>query len=180
MFNNAQFREYMVKPVLNALNLYSQEAEDLMVGICAHESKGGTYFKQINGPGLGIYQMELDAHERIWNALLPSSPQICHNLMTICELSRRPQFNMLAFHLRYATAMTRIYFIPIKESIPKDLQGQAEYWKKYYNSALGKGTVQEYIDDYLTFTGVNSHGKENGKSSSKESGKENAKNKASS
>lgn len=177
MFNNAQFREYIVKPVLNALNLYSQEAEDLMVGICAHESKGGTYFKQINGTAMGPYEMQRDAHDHIWNAFLPSSPQICYNLMTICELSRKPTFEMLQFHLRYATAMTRIYFVPIKESIPKDLQGQAEYWKKYYNTVLGKGTVQEYIDDYLTFIGANLHGKENGKIS-KESGKENAKSKA--
>lgn len=179
MFNNGQFRELIIKPVLNGLNLYSQEAEDLMVMICAHESKGGTYFKQIKGPAMGPYQMERAAHDHIWNVVLPNSPQICHNLMTICHLSMKPTFEMLAFHLRYATAMTRIYFIPVKEVIPKDLQGQAEYAKKYYNSILGEATVEEYIDDYLTFTGVKSHAKENGKVG-KESGKENAKNKGSS
>ena len=27
-----------------------------------------------------------------------------------------------------------------------DLEGQAKYWKKYYNSHLGKGTIEHFME----------------------------------
>jgi len=29
--------------------------------------------------------------------------------------------------------------------IPKDTSGQVKYWKKYYNTSAGKGTVKKFI-----------------------------------
>src|SRR5581483_5744304 len=131
MFDNKQFRELIVRPTLNGIGLYSPEAEDLMVGICAHESKGGTYFAQIDGAALGPFEMQKNAHDHIWNVVLPNNPKLANDLMITCKMSTKPEFEMLKFHLIYATAMARIYFIPIKESIPKTLEGQAAYWKQY-------------------------------------------------
>lgn len=36
-------------------------------------------------------------------------------------------------------ARIRLYLVPA--AIPNDINGQAAYWKKYYNSAAGAGTV---------------------------------------
>ena len=33
----------------------------------------------------------------------------------------------------------------LRESIPKDLQGQANYWKDYWNTDAGKGTPEHFI-----------------------------------
>lgn len=35
------------------------------------------------------------------------------------------------------------------EPIPNILQGRASYWKKFYNSSLGKGTTTHYINSAL-------------------------------
>lgn len=39
----------------------------------------------------------------------------------------------------------RLFYKLIPESFPKDLAGRAAYWKKYYNTYRGKGSVDEYI-----------------------------------
>ena len=43
--------------------------------------------------------------------------------------------------------MARIRYLRVAESIPKagDIKAQANYWKKHYNTPLGKGLPSEYI-----------------------------------
>ncbi len=42
-------------------------------------------------------------------------------------------------------AFARAYLLTVPESIPTDLQEQGEYWKKYYNTVLGKGTPARFV-----------------------------------
>ena len=48
-------------------------------------------------------------------------------------------------NLYYATAMCRVHYRRVKEPIPNTVIGQAQYWKRYYNTPLGKGTEENYI-----------------------------------
>ena len=41
---------------------------------------------------------------------------------------------------------TRLHFKPFKEEIPKDIVGRARYWKRYYNTEAGAGTVKHYLE----------------------------------
>lgn len=52
----------------------------------------------------------------------------------------------LAYDPLLALAMTRLKYLLIPEVIPDTVEGRARYWKKYYNTELGKGTVQHYLD----------------------------------
>lgn len=45
----------------------------------------------------------------------------------------------------------RLKYMRITELIPDSLEGRAEYWKRYYNTAAGKGTAQEYINNYRRY-----------------------------
>ena len=56
--NTKQIIQLIIQPTLKDLNLYSLAAEQLLAGTCAQESGMGTYIAQVNGPALGIYQME--------------------------------------------------------------------------------------------------------------------------
>ena len=42
--------------------------------------------------------------------------------------------------------LTRMKLGTIKESIPTDLEGQADYWKKYYNTEGGKGDPEHFVE----------------------------------
>ena len=45
-------------------------------------------------------------------------------------------------------AFCRLKYRRDKYPLPKasDLEGQAKYWKRVYNSKLGKGTVKHFIE----------------------------------
>ena len=45
----------------------------------------------------------------------------------------------------YSGIAARLYVSNIPAPIPTDVRGQAEYWKKYYNTEKGKGTVEDFI-----------------------------------
>ena len=53
----------------------------------------------------------------------------------------------------YSGLAARLFLARIPDPIPSDLTAQAMYWKKYYNTAAGKGTVQKFIDDVKKATG---------------------------
>ena len=52
-------------------------------------------------------------------------------------------------HLRYNSFLSllfcRLQYKPFNEEIPIDLASRAKYWKKYYNTELGKGTIEHYM-----------------------------------
>jgi hypothetical protein len=39
----------------------------------------------------------------------------------------------------------RLVLSNIPENIPSDLKGQADYWKRYYNTSAGAGTANDFI-----------------------------------
>ena len=45
----------------------------------------------------------------------------------------------------YGAAFARAYLLSIPESIPTTLKARAAYWKKYYNTSAGAGTVDKYL-----------------------------------
>jgi hypothetical protein len=52
-------------------------------------------------------------------------------------------------HLRYNSFLSllfcRLHYKPFPEAIPQDIKNRAAYWKKYYNTELGKGDVEHYL-----------------------------------
>ena len=53
---------------------------------------------------------------------------------------------------KYAAAMARMQYARFTDPLPEagDIQGQAEYWKQYYNrgsNTPANGTTEQYVDD---------------------------------
>ncbi len=153
MFDVDQFRALIIKPALNDLRLYSDEASELLIFTCAVETQGGKYLKQINGDALGIFQMEPKTYNDIWvNYLtnqLPLRLQLIHNF----DCNNIPSEDRLVYDLRYAAAMTRIHYKRIPEALPKlhDLEGLWNYYKTYYNTSSGKANYHDAVNAYQRF-----------------------------
>ena len=154
MLNCEQFREVIIRPVLNHLQLYTPVAEELLIATVAHESKGGTYLKQINGPALGIYQMEPKTHDDLWNSFFPNHSDLSYRLMTVCKMSTKPTSDMMIFNLFYATAVARCLYARCAQALPMhgDLGELWLYYKKWWNTKKGDAQQDEFVQDYLTFT----------------------------
>jgi len=145
-FDKFQFRDF-VKRTLQAVGLYSEEAVDLLLKTAAKESNFGTYLKQLGkGPALGVFQIEPGTEKNIWNELLKDNPKFAKKITELTGVTG-PNLSALEGDLRYQTCVARLRYYWAKGALPKvgDIQAQADYWKKHYNTVLGAGTVEEFI-----------------------------------
>ena len=151
MVNANHLRNYVVKVALDHIGLYSKAAENLIMGTGAQESHL-SYLKQIKGPAVGLFQMEPATYKDIWDNYLAHKPELADLLRSLAGVKpgQIPHVNMMMGNLYYAAAMCRVYYLRKPEPLPDadDVDGMAAYWKKYYNTHLGKGTEEEFVRNY--------------------------------
>jgi hypothetical protein len=143
--------DYVIRPALDhlaeetGLPMNSEAAVMLLLGTQAHESLGHYWLSQApTGPARGGYQMEVATHDWLWSDYLSRRHNIANAIAKPGEISAE----RMVYDLRYATMMARVYYWTKPEPIPDDLRGQAEYWKKHWNTPHGAGTVEKYLKDY--------------------------------
>lgn len=140
-----QLREAIIRVLTKFKMQVTNNIVSMLVGTACVESECGKYIKQIKGPACGIFQIEpntardiidnyinyrenlKDIHYKLYNIHLTLEENLCYNLA-------------------YSIFMCRVFYLRIKEPIPESIVDQAKYWKKYYNTHLGKGTEQLYIN----------------------------------
>jgi len=154
----SQVKEYIVIPILKQMSIpYSEEAVELLLMTCAHESNGGEYIKQIEGPALGIYQMEPATHDDVWNNYLQYRQELSLDVYTALG-NTNANADLMIGNMYYATAMARIHYWRVSEALPKRFNytterkffvALAHYSKTYYNTHLGKAIPEKYLTDYL-------------------------------
>ena len=55
------------------------------------------------------------------------------------------EWSELAYNPLLSVLFCRLKYKLIPEEIPTTLEDRAKYWKKYYNSVLGAGTIYHYL-----------------------------------
>lgn len=134
------FRKHVIRPACHALDMWSQEAEDLLLGTALVESRL-FYMRQLeDGPALGFFQMEPGTHNDIWENFLRYRPKLQAKVMCVAD---RPQ-DMIT-NLIYAAMMARLQYFRDPEPIPDTPEGQAAYWKRVFNTHKGKGSPEKYL-----------------------------------
>ncbi|MDL2262466.1 hypothetical protein LJC11_03070 [Bacteroidales bacterium OttesenSCG-928-I21] len=147
--NKNQLRD-LIKRVLRELDLYSKNAEDLLMGTAAQESHLGEYIRQIKGPALGIFQMEPATFSDIENNYLRYKPDLKAKIKAIANIQDFSA-EQLEYNLALAICMCRVHYLRVKSPIPSSLDGYARYWKEHYNTHKGRGTVEEFISNYKKY-----------------------------
>jgi hypothetical protein len=151
MIDALQLRHEIIRPTLKHLDSvipYSMAAENLLMGTCAQESRMGQFLVQLdNGPAKGIFQMEPATENDIH----------CNFLAYRTELSEKVFYcshgygkNPLAGNLYYAAVMCRVHYYRVPMALPpaENVHQLAHYWKLYYNTPEGKGTLAEFEHNY--------------------------------
>ncbi len=142
--------EHVIRPVLKHLDLASPARERLLLGTACKESECGLWLAQLDGgPARGIYQMEPATEVDIWQNFLKYRDDLVELIRVYTGFDHGA--SDLAGNLYYATAMCGVHYLRVPAPIPEDLDGQARYWKKFYNTEKGKGTVDEYIAAWRRF-----------------------------
>lgn len=150
MFKHEQFCKYIIRPALEAVGLYSESAEQLLLGTACAESKLGTYLHQVGGPALGVFQMEPATHDDLWKSYLAYRPSMEQEIESLLPYRAWgfPDPIIMISDMRYATIMARLLYRRSPEPLPEvdDWYGHAAMWKKVYNTHLGAGTEEKFIE----------------------------------
>lgn len=147
-----QFEDLLTR-TLRRLGLHSPAAVALLLGTAAQESRFGTYIRQLgSGPARGVFQMEPATEQDIWINYLVYRPQLVDKIKKICNITR-PDTEALEANLLYQICMARIHYLRVPSPLPAsdDLSGLADYWKRFYNTSLGAGTVAEFADNWRRY-----------------------------
>lgn len=140
---------------------FSLEAVQLILGTIAQESAFGKYREQLGGgPAKGIVQMEgataLDIFENYLNYRKDIKDAVL-SLTTndIVPSNKKSLERHLKYQDEFAIAMCRIHYLRAPAKLPSydDVEGFAEYWKKYYNTEKGAGTTEEFVKNYNRYIG---------------------------
>lgn len=149
MINPQQFRLCVVRPTLHHLELWSQSAENLLVGTALVESKL-TYLKQFGeGPALGVFQIEPATFEDIYFRFLKNRPVLDVAVKRLVMPAWHPLEQLTHNHaLGCAIARCKYLMDPRPLPEPNDVTGLGEAWKRCYNTLAGKGTVERFVTAY--------------------------------
>jgi hypothetical protein len=145
-----QLRLNVVRPVLVRLDLHTPAAENLVLGTALHESHG-RYIRQIKGPAMGIYQMEPATHYDLHHNFLRfnTALKVRVNQYAGFFSGDLADPSELIGNLFYATAMCRIHYRRLKAPLPtNEPYALAQYWKDFYNTRRGKGTVEQAVPHF--------------------------------
>jgi len=142
MINPKQFVDEILEPTLKAINMYSVDAMHLMFRTALVESHL-THIRQLpKGRGLGFMQVEMATHIDVVR-YLKTRPDITARILNYLEYTQIPtkEHNLIGnTALNVVAARVKYWMQP--EPLPsyKDIDAQADYYLKYYNTALGAAT----------------------------------------
>lgn len=142
----------LITEALKDIGLYSDDARELIMGTFAQESKF-KYIRQIGGgPALGYGQMEPATFNDIVMSYLRYKPELMGKIMKSCGIVNLEPV-MLTDNKKLMVCMTRLHYLRVKEPLPsyRDVWAMGEYWKQYYNTPAGKGTVKEFVENYTKY-----------------------------
>lgn len=152
--NPGQLRK-LITDVLITMDMYSKNAVELLMLTAAQESHCGEYIEQLNGPALGIFQMEPNTYEDTFSNYLMYKPRLLNkvkDLFVLHDYVDIPDLNLRG-NLILQIAMARIYYMRFSEQLPdhNNVEAMAQYWKKYWNTPKGKGHVTEAKNNYMRY-----------------------------
>jgi hypothetical protein len=122
----------------------SSNADKLLIETSGAETHKGQAKDNSIGAGMGITQFDkmpfYDVKDRCRNSDKNKIKEYFNIDIDLVEWE----------HIRYNPLLclifTRLKYLKVSESIPTDLKGRARYWKQYYNTEAGKGTIEHYIE----------------------------------
>jgi hypothetical protein len=151
--NHKQIRD-LIDSTLKTMRMYSEDASELVFLTGLVESKY-EYIKQLGtGPARSFWQVEpftaKDSIEnylffrkkkldRIADAMSMDSGKVA--LMSMNDLDQALWTNIAT-----GIVFCRLKYWRVPHKIPNTVKGKAKYWKKWYNTEGGAGTVEHFLE----------------------------------
>lgn len=144
--DRTQYREYIVRPILKSIALWSEAAEHLIVGTTEIES-AFQYIKQIGGgPAVSFLQIEPFTYRDLRKRVMGDYSKIAERITTALYLDYLPEdSSYLIGNIGAAVAFARLKYFFDPEPLPdaKDYENLAKYYKRVYNTSIGATTLEK-------------------------------------
>ena len=142
--NPSDFRAIVIDPALFRISTIvpiSVVAANLLMATAAVESGLGTYLTQINGPALGVFQIDPQSLSGLQLSLTTSQRDVLAKIATPKPYSVQIETNLLL-----AAAICRLFYWQIPAPLPPNtISGLWSYYKTYYNTSLGSTTQSQFL-----------------------------------
>ena len=141
-----QIREIIVWS-LKKMDLYSHQAADLVYKTGMAET-GYRHLKQMGGgPAIGFWQVEPATLIDILDNYVKYRPKLLEGLKSLGYSPDDIETRVMS-NIALQVVFCRLKYRRDKYALPLigDLQGQARYWKRVYNTELGKGTIEHFME----------------------------------
>ena len=145
------FRVEIIRPALMISGLWSESAENLLLGTALAESNLNLLTQMGGGCALSYFQIEPRSYDDVVRYLYRNGNlALKDRILAACMMEIFPEAKCLTWNIRLAVLIARLIYWRRPEPLPKadDIQGLARYWKRYYNTELGKGTVEHFIKSW--------------------------------
>ena len=132
---------------LKEMDLYSFDAADLVYKTGMAET-GYRHLKQMGGgPAIGFWQIEPATLIDIMDNYVKYRPELEKGLKSL-GFDRSDMETRVMSNIALQAVFCRLKYKRDKYALPLigDLLGQAKYWKRVYNSHLGKGTIEHFME----------------------------------
>tara|TARA_R110002020_G_scaffold73405_1_gene188066 strand:+ start:312 stop:761 length:450 start_codon:yes stop_codon:yes gene_type:complete len=132
---------------LKEMGLHSKDAVDLVYKTGNAET-GYRHLKQMGGgPAIGFWQVEPATLIDIMDNYVKYRPKLEKRLISL-GFDRRDMEVRVMSNIALQAVFCRLKYKRDKYALPKssDLEAQAKYWKRVYNTHLGKGTITHFME----------------------------------
>lgn len=156
-----EFLETTLRPTLQKIDMHSEAAENLLLMIACHESRGFDFIKQINGPARSYFQIEPRTLLDLYRTYLYKHGARFRGLIQPYEAPDCSlEDNLLNPDQKFAVVAARLILWRVPPPIPDPSKYEnvmayevalAHYAKKHWNTAEGKATASKYLNDYLRY-----------------------------
>jgi len=152
--NQTQIRR-VIQKVLNNLGYDSEDALEMVFLTGLVESKYN-YLEQLgSGPAKSFFQIEPNTCKDIIENYLSYKITTRQKVTETAKLydgwhkaSTEQLAYLLETNIAFAICMCRLHYRRVPTALPKkgDARGFGTYWKKWFNTHLGAGTIEKFLE----------------------------------
>ena len=146
MLSPDHVRKLVIRPALQAIGLWSVDAESMVLGTAIQESGLRALSQVPAGPARGLWQMERVTFGDLWGRFLDGHASL-KPLVRNLAIDGIDPFEQMAGNMLLAAAMCRVKYFSVPAPLPPagDIHAQAAYWKRWYNTPLGGGRPEQFV-----------------------------------
>jgi hypothetical protein len=134
----------VVEVVCRALGSVGGLASELLLETAAQETNFGQYLDPTpRGAGRGVFQCDFIAFQDVQQRAKAADVKMVSRVFGF-DLTRISH-ECLDLSPLAAAVFARLHYKLVRDAIPQTLDGRAAYWKRFYNTFAGKGTVDKYL-----------------------------------